>query len=140
MPTISFGTLECMMKLIGPRAWSSLSRVSRPIRPPSLTRRIRTWKERPLIPSPSTASSLSQLPSGIRDSRVLRMVSRHCSSKSAQVASTVSAPKRSNSSSTRRSPRRQPASTARMSPCRMSGKRELRRKMRNASSFRTPSR
>ena len=59
MPTISLGTLSCMMKLIGPRAWSSLSRVSRLIRPPSLVRRMRTWKERPLMPSPSTASSLS---------------------------------------------------------------------------------
>ncbi len=137
---ISFGTLSCMMKLIGPRAWSSLARVSMAMRPPSLTRRMRTWNGRPLMPSPSTASSLSKVPSGIEASSVFRMVSRHWRSKNAQVSSTVAAPKRAKISRTRRSPSRQPARTARMSPRRMSGNRELRKKMRKASSFSTPSR
>ena len=92
MPMISFGTLSCMMKLIGPFAWSSLARVSMLMRSPCLVRLMRTWKGRPDIPSPSTASSLSQVPSGRRARRAFWIVSRHCSWKRAHVSRTVAAP------------------------------------------------
>jgi hypothetical protein len=42
MPMMSFGTLSCMMKLMGPRAWSSLARVSMLMRSPRFSIRIRT--------------------------------------------------------------------------------------------------